>query len=115
MVGTALAGDMLSALVKLDAKTVMSSALQDPDVQSVAQPHALCSCRSGSELWIRLAQVLEQACNATRDDVDSYGPHEVAAWIAANLVSAKYDASAIQQARGVNSFVPSDRSVFFLV
>ncbi|CAE7755142.1 unnamed protein product, partial [Symbiodinium sp. KB8] len=67
---------MLSALVKLDAKTVMSSALQDPDVQSV----------------------LEQACNATRDDVDSYGPHEVAAWIAANLVSAKYDASAIQQA-----------------
>ncbi|CAE7257312.1 unnamed protein product [Symbiodinium sp. CCMP2456] len=71
-----MVGDMLSALVKLDAKTVMSSALEDPDVQSV----------------------LEQACNATRDDVNSYEPLQVAAWIAANLVSAKYDASAIQQA-----------------
>ena len=50
----------------------------------------------------RLAQVLEQACNATRSDVKSYGPKQVAAWIAAKLVSAKYDASAIQQARGAN-------------
>ncbi|CAE7498211.1 unnamed protein product, partial [Symbiodinium pilosum] len=42
--------------------------------------------------------VLEQACNATRSDAKSYGPKQVAAWIAAKLVSAKYDASAIQQA-----------------
>ncbi|CAE7211549.1 unnamed protein product [Symbiodinium sp. KB8] len=69
-------GDMLSALVELDAKSVMRSALQDVDVRTV----------------------LEQACNATRSDVNSYGPKQVAAWIAAKLVSAKYDASEIQQA-----------------
>ena len=34
--------------------------------------------------------------------MNSYGPKQVAAWIAAKLVSAKYDASEIQQARGVN-------------
>ena len=101
MTGTALAGDMLSALVELDANSVMSSALQDVDVTSVARPHAVCPCRSPSELC-RLAQVLEQACNATRSDVKSYGPKQVAAWTAAKLVSAKYDAAAIQQARGAN-------------
>ncbi|CAE7547017.1 unnamed protein product [Symbiodinium natans] len=74
-----MVGDMLSALVELDANSVMSSALQDVDVTSV----------------------LEQACNATRSDVKSYGPKQVAAWTAAKLVSAKYDAAAIQQALGV--------------
>ena len=102
MAGTALAGDMLSALVELDAKSVMSSVLQDADVISVARPHALCPCHRSLSCGCRLAQVLEQACNATRSDAKSYGPKQVAAWIAAKLVSAKYDASAIQQARGAN-------------
>ncbi|CAE7896643.1 unnamed protein product, partial [Symbiodinium necroappetens] len=38
----------------------------------------------------RCGGVLEQAGNATRNDVNSYGPKQVAAWIAAKLVSAKY-------------------------
>ena len=50
--GTALAGDMLSALVKRDAVDVMKSALEVPVVQSVAGPHTLCPCRSRSELWM---------------------------------------------------------------
>ena len=61
----------------------------------------------------RLAQVLEQACNATRSDVNSYGPKQVAAWIAAKLVSAKYDASEIQQARGVNLVCTIRPSILF--
>ena len=56
----------------------------------------------GLSCGCRLAQVLEQAGKATRNDVDSCGPKKVAAWIAAKLVSAEYDASDIQQARGVN-------------
>ena len=50
----------------------------------------------------RLAQALKAALDVSKDDVDSYGPKKVAAWIAAKLVSAQYDDSDIQQARGVN-------------
>ena len=49
-----------------------------------------------------LAQALKAALDVSKDDVDSYGPKKVAAWIAAKLVSAQYDDSDIQQARGVN-------------
>ncbi|CAE7339489.1 unnamed protein product [Symbiodinium necroappetens] len=70
---------MLSTLVDVKAKDAMRSALEDFSVQSV----------------------LEQARSVTRSDVNSCGPKQVAAWIAANLVSAKYDASAIQQALGL--------------
>ena len=46
--------------------------------------------------------MLKAALDATKNDVNSYEPKQVAAWITANLASAKYDDSDIQQARGVN-------------
>ncbi|CAE7342068.1 unnamed protein product, partial [Symbiodinium pilosum] len=72
----AMVGAMLSALVEMDAVDVMRSALEVPVVQSV----------------------LKAALDVSKDDVGSYGPKKVAAWIAAKLVSAQYDDSDIQQA-----------------
>ena len=46
--------------------------------------------------------MLKAALDVSKDDVGSYGPKKVAAWIAAKLVSAQYDDSDIQQARGAN-------------
>ena len=78
--GTALAGVMLSALVEMDAVDVMTSALEVPVVESVAGPHTLCPCQSRSELWMPPGPGVGAGCNATKNDVNSYEPKQVAAW-----------------------------------